>query len=127
MHGLNFSAYRRYSYEYKDRDSNKKALHEYAIAVLKDAWRKVLLKNPETILALRGEISLYWMCEYPYGAILDPTHTVEWVDDYLEQGLAALARVDNEYLQVEKESCGLYLKRDHKRMRKFIAGGDQSY
>jgi len=82
-------------------DPDKADLRDYVAAVLMDAWREALLKEPETILELGGKISFGWTCGYPYRSYkgdFDETHTIEWADDYLEQGLAALARVDNEYL-----------------------------
>jgi len=106
---------------FEDLNLSTRELGDYATAVLSDAWREVLLKKPEIILELRERISFAWTCSYPYEAVLDETHTVEWADDYLEQGLAALARVDNEYLQTEKEVCEIYLKRRHKVVRELLA------
>jgi len=104
---------------FEERDPDKR-LGDYVTAVLSDAWREVLLKKPETILELRDKISLGWTCSYPYEAVLDETHTVEWADDYLEQGLSALAKVDDEFLQMEKEVCETYLKHYHKTVRELI-------
>jgi len=126
MHGQNF-------FIFEDLNLKTRELGDYATAILSDAWREVLLKKPETILELGRKIPLSLTCGYPYEAVLDKTHTVEWADDYLEQGLAALAKiddesfrtVDNEYLQTEREVCEIYLKRDHKTVRKLIAARHQ--
>jgi len=104
---------------FEDIDPDKR-LGDYADAVLRDAWQKVLLKTPEIILELGEKIPLEWVCRYPYEAAWD-YKTVEVVDEYLDKMLAALARVDNEDLQLDKEICEIYLKHYHKIFREDLA------
>jgi len=110
-------------YEY--RYPNKEDLGDYANEVLRHAWREVLLKKPETLLEFGERISFKWACGYPYDTLLDDAYTVEWADDYLEQGLAALAQVKNEYLQTERKVCEIYLRDIHKFARKEITNRNE--
>jgi len=112
-HGLNF-------FIDNAPDPNKEDLGDYGVATLGDAWQEVLLKNPEKILSFTGKIPLEWVCSYPYEAAWD-YKTAEVIDEYLDKMLAALARVDNENLQIGKQVCEMYLKYYHKGFREDIA------
>jgi len=103
---------------YRGDDAPGDTLGDYGDAILKDAWREVLLKNPKILLELQHKISAQLTCSYPYEASWD--FTDELADDYLERGLAVLASVEDKNLQTEREVCALYLQQDHQRIKTLI-------
>jgi len=112
-HGLKF-------FVDKEYNPNKENLGDYGVAVLIDAWQEVLLRNPEKILGFGDKIPLGWVCGYPYEAAWD-YNTVELVDEFLNKMLAALEKVDDEELQLNKKICELYLKDAHEGFREDLA------
>jgi len=88
---------------------------DYAWATLTESWPQALLNNPEELLKQSHEISLALMCSFPLYLVDHRDEPKEKADEFLEQALAALERVDEDYLRASKEACKTYLKFDHER------------